>query len=119
MGKREKTAAASGAASPGLTSIVIGGREYPCRVTMGALVRFKRATGHDVSRLDTGDMEEMMTFLWCCVASACAADGVEMDLSMEGMADRIEPADLNGFYGSMAAPGSVEGAEKKAMPPLT
>ena len=30
------------------TKIIIGGKEYPCRVTMGALLRFKRETGHDV-----------------------------------------------------------------------
>lgn len=103
-----------------MESIAIGGRVYPCRVTMGALVRFKRATGHDVGKLDTGDLEEMMTFLWCCVSSACRADGVELDMTPEDMADRMEVTALNGFYAGLtagAAPG--EDAEKKAGAPLT
>ena len=69
--------------------IKIQGKEYPCRQTMGALLRYKRETGEDVSRLEGSDVSGMVVFLWCCVASACKADGVEFNLSLEEFADCI------------------------------
>ncbi len=95
-------------------TIQVAGKALPCRVTMGAMIRFKRASGYDVSRLDTGDMEGLTLFLWCCVAAACSADKIEFDLPFEEFADLLEPADLNGFYGSM--PSAPEGEKKMATP---
>ena len=60
-----------------MTKIEINGKEYPCRVTMGAMLRFKRETGHDVSKMDPTDVAELVTLLWCCIVSASKADGVE------------------------------------------
>ena len=84
-----------------LTKIVIAGKEYPCRVTMGALLRFKRATGHDVSSMDYEDMEELMVFVHSCVSSACKADGVDFGLDVMDLADQLEPDALNSFYSAM------------------
>ena len=100
-----------------VATLNVGGRKLPCRVTMGAMVRFKRATGHDASRLDTSDMEEMVTFVHCCVASACAAEKVSFDMPMEEFADNLEPDALNEFYGSMEASKSDD-TEKKTSSPL-
>ena len=94
-----------------LTKIVIAGKEYPCRVTMGALLRFKRATGHDVSDMDYEDMEELMVFVHSCVTSACKADGVEFGLDVMDLADQLEPDALNSFYAAMG--GEERGGESE------
>lgn len=97
-------------------TLEVGGRKLPCRITMGAMVRFKRATGHDVSKLDTADIEEMVTFVHCCVASACVAEKVDFDMSVEEFADNLESDALNEFYGSMETAES-DGPEKKTSNP--
>lgn len=93
-------------------TILICGREYPCRVTMGAMVRFKRESGRDVSEMKEGDVADSVLFLWCCVKSACGADGVEFGMDFESFADAMEPSDLDAFYRSMET-----GEAKKKMPP--
>lgn len=86
-----------------MVQLKISGKDYPCRVTMGALLRFQRETGKDVSKMDSGNMAETVMLLWCCIVSACHADGVPFEMSMEDLADRLEPATLNVFYEDMAA----------------
>lgn len=88
--------------------IKVGEQTLPCRVTMGAMVRYKRARGEDVSRLDTTDIEGMVLFLWCCVVSACRADGVEFGMDAEEFGDRLEPEALTGFYEDMGHGGAEE-----------
>lgn len=79
--------------------LTIAGQEYPCRVTMGAMVRFKRQAGYDVSNIEEKAVSDLVLFMWCCVASACKADGVAFDLSFEDFADRLEPNTLGKFLG--------------------
>ena len=100
MASKGKQSAGNGAGSA-LRKITIGGKSYPCRVTMGAMLRFKRATGKDVAKLDGDNMEELMIFLHSCLSSACKVDGVEFDMTMEDMADQMTPDDINEFYGAM------------------
>lgn len=83
--------------------INVGGRELPCRVTMGAMLRFKRETGRDVSEMSSGDISDLITFMWCCVSSACVADGTEFGLTLEEFADRMDPESLGRFYESGAS----------------
>lgn len=78
--------------------INVGGRDLPCRVTMGAMLRFKRETGRDVSEMSSGDISDLITFMWCCVSSACVADGTEFGLTLEEFADRMDPESLGRFY---------------------
>lgn len=96
--------------------IIINGKDYPCRITMGAMLRFKRATGHDVSSLDSGNMEELIIFLHCCVASACRADGIEFAMDVEEMADNLEPDALNAFYDGFATTEEADGEKKTVSP---
>lgn len=84
-----------------MKTITINGKEYPCRVTMGAMLRFKRETGKDVSEIGQSDVSDLLTLLWCCVASACAGAGVSFKMGLMDFADRIEPETLTGFYTSM------------------
>lgn len=101
-------------AGSGLRKITIGGKSYPCRVTMGAMLRFKRATGKDVAKLDGENIEELMIFLHSCMASACKVDGVEFDMTMEDMADQMTPDDINEFYGAMS--GGEDSKKKMTTP---
>lgn len=78
-------------------TIVINGKSYPCRVTMGAMLRYKRETGKEVGELTQDDVSGLVTFMWCCVKSACAADGVAMDLDLEAFADALTPEDVEAF----------------------
>ena len=88
--------------------LTIRGKSYPCRVTMGAMVRYKRASGQDVSKMSQ-EMSDLLLFMWCCVASASKADGIDFDLSFDDFADLLEPQDLQGFIETM----QEQNAEKK------
>lgn len=86
-----------------MKKVVINGTEYPFRTTMGAMLRFKREHGIDLGELEQTDVEGLLKFMWCCIKSACSADGVEFNLSFDEFADCITPeafgdlcAELNG-----------------------
>lgn len=74
--------------------IVVNGKAYPCRQTMGAMLRFKRETGKEVTEMDSNGFSDICTFLWCCVVSACKCDGVDFNMSLLEFADGISPEDL-------------------------
>lgn len=99
-----------------MKTITINGKQYPCRVTMGAMLRFKRETGKDASQIGHDDVSDLITLLWCCIASASKADGVEFDLGLLDFADRLDPTTLTGFYTSMSEEAQASGdTEKKTV----
>jgi len=97
----------------GMAKITVGGREYPCRVTMGAPWRFRNETGREASELDERILTDVVLWLWCCVSSACAADGVEFTLSPLEFADRLLPEELRMWASSLKAPGGDAGEAGK------
>ena len=98
----------------GQGTISLCGKDYPCRQTMGALLRFKQETGRDVTEM-RGDLSDACVLLWCCVVSASAADGVEFGYSLTDFADRLSPEALTAWVAQYAAPGGeAEGGEKKS-----
>ena len=90
-----------------MRSIEYKGETFPCYVTMGAMVRFKRETGRDISTMD-GDITDMVIFLWCCVCAACNAEGVVFDVPFELFADSLTPEMLNSFTEGIAASGDAQ-----------
>ena len=80
-----------------LTNLTIRGKEYPCRVTMGAMVRYKAQTGKDISTMQDGVLAAMVLFIWCFVAAAFNADDVAFDMDYQKFADSIEPDQIDGF----------------------
>lgn len=88
-----------------MNKIEIDGKQYPCRITMGAMLRFKRETGKDASQMDQSDIGDLVTFVWCCIASASKADGVEFGMELMDFADRLDPEALTGFVNEMAKAG--------------
>ena len=103
-----------------MTKIEINGKPYPCRVTMGALLRFKRETGRDVGQISQDDVSDLVILLWCCIASASKADGVEFGMSLMDFADRLDPEALTGFFTDMVEtppdPLTEGDTEKKTEP---
>ena len=97
--------------------ITVGGRDYPCRVTMGAMWRFRQETGREVTDIDAGSMTDLLVWLWCCVSSACSADGVDFGMDIRTFADQLSPEEMSSWSaGQVASPENLSGedaAEKK------
>ncbi len=99
--------------------IRIDGKAYPCRQTMGAMLRFKQETGKEVTDI-SGSLSDMCAYLYCCTASACKKDGVEFGMTLMDFADSLTPEDLNQWTEAVNAtadqtPGedtSAEGEKK-------
>jgi hypothetical protein len=77
-----------------MKQIKLSGRNYPFRLTMGAMIAFKNETGKEISEISTSGLSDIITFLWCCIASASRADHIEFNMSPQEMADALEPADF-------------------------
>lgn len=93
-----------------MSKVVICTKEYPSRVTMGAMIDFKRETGKDANEI-AADVEQLTMFMYCCVRSACRADRVEFTLTFEQFADGINLDDFTAFQDRLAT--EEDGAKKK------
>jgi cyanate lyase len=71
-------------------AIKIKKKEYPIRVTMWALLTFKREKGKQVSDLKDEDLEEMLYYTYLCVRGACMQDSVPFDMSFEDFVAQVE-----------------------------
>lgn len=91
----------------------INGKAYPCRMTMGAMLRFKRETGKDITAI-TGEVSDMCVLLYCCLVSACNADKVEFDMSLDDFADSISPDDLNAWQEALNLTNETETTEENS-----
>lgn len=89
--------------------IEVGDKEFPCRLTMGAMLQFKRTVGKDVSQMDWKDMEELLMLMWCCVSSASRADNTEFPIDFPMFCDLVSPADIAKWNSTIA-----EANEKKS-----
>lgn len=77
--------------------ITIKGQEYPCRLTMGAMMELKNRTGVDLAKGSEQEMDFslMAVLLFCCLLSSCRADGVEIPVKDEmALADHLLPEDF-------------------------
>jgi hypothetical protein len=96
--------------------ILIDGKAYPCRQTMGAMLRFKQETGKEATEMD-GGFTDLCTYLWCCIASACSADKIDFDLSLMEFADAIDPDVMEEWTKTLdngeAKPEEKDGRKKK------
>ncbi len=88
------------------------GKKWPCRLTMGAMRRYKQTTGEDVSKIK--DAPDMGVLVWACVKSACSADGVEMNMGVDEFLDKLAVDQVVEMANALmeAAPAD---AKKKAM----
>lgn len=93
-----------------MNKVIICAKEYPSRVTMGAMIDFKRETGKDVNDIGN-DVEQLTMFMYCCVRSACRADKIDFQLTFEEFADGINLEDFTTFQNGMAP--EEDNAKKK------
>lgn len=76
------------------------GKSYPCRVTLGAMRRFKQETGKDADNID--GVADLSVFIWCCCISACRADGVEFGFGLDDFCDFVDVSTLREFTEAIA-----------------
>lgn len=95
--------------------ITINGTAYTCSPTMGAMLRFKKETGREITEIDASSFSDLCTFLWCCVVSAAKREGKPFDLSLMDFADNINPEDMREWNEAITAEaGPVDdGSEEK------
>lgn len=74
--------------------IEIGDKTYPMYPTMGAFLIFKTETGHDISKMEQGDMADTVAYLYSCVKAACKREGVEFALTLEEFANDLTMEDI-------------------------
>ena len=89
--------------------VTINGNKYPCRPTMGAMLRFKRETGKEVTELKDSNISELCVYLSCCVQSACAADKKPFDMELMEFADALNPEDLTAWMQQVQGPAATSG----------
>lgn len=100
--------------------VTINGKVYPCRPTMGAMLRFKKETGKEVTEITSNSFSDLCAYLYCCVASASAADKVPFDMSLMDFADALSPDDMTAWATAVqasavqASAAPAEGEEKKS-----
>ncbi|MBR3466873.1 MAG: hypothetical protein IKH15_06610 [Bacteroidales bacterium] len=97
-----------------MIGVTIDGRELPCRPTMGAMLRYKEATGREATTIDATSVTDLVTYLWCCVVSACKRDGIAFDMSLMDFADGLDPEAITKWTESLMAESKPEeGDEEK------
>lgn len=99
-----------------MKKITVYNKEYPMRMTMGAMRRFKQETGMEVSEMTT-EVSLMVVFLYCCVASACNADNIPFELDIDKFADGLEMDKLTDFVETMQQ--DTGDSKKKKVAPRT
>lgn len=93
-------------------TIKIDGTEYPCRTTMGALLRYRQETGEDFR----GDsVTGNVTYLWCCVVSSCAHDGKKFEKPLLEFADALSAQNLMEWLNANQAESAGADDEKKVI----
>lgn len=93
--------------------VKINGKDYPCRPTMGAMLRFKKETGKEVTDLQGGSFSDLCAYLYCCVASACAADKIDFSMELMDFADALNPEDMEAWARQIQGPTETTTEEKK------
>lgn len=82
--------------------IVINGTAYPCSPTMGAMLRFKKETGREITEINPSSFTDLCTYLWCCVSSAAKRDGKEFNMTLMDFADNVSPGDMEEWCRALA-----------------
>ena len=92
--------------------VVVNGVAYPCHPTMGAMLRFKKETGKEITEIKADSLTDLCTYLYCCVASASASAGKAFGMSLLEFADSLAPEDMQAWAQSMNT-GKPEGEGEK------
>ncbi len=80
-------------------TVTIDGKEYPIRLTMGAILRFKQETGKEVNEAE-GTMDNA-TLVWCCIQSGCKREDKDFEYSLMDFADHVDADEIEGLVGAV------------------
>lgn len=96
-------------------TIAYDGKEYPCRQTMGAMLRFKRETAKEATEIKADSLSDLVTFLYCCITSECNHQKIPFDFTLQDFADGVSVDDLNAWAAQImqSGDGNNAAAEKK------
>lgn len=95
-------------------TITYDGKEYPCRQTMGAMLRFKRESGKEATEIKADSLSDLVTFLYCCVVSECNHQKIEFSHTLQDFADGVSVEDLNAWAAQIMQSGEdADAAEAK------
>lgn len=97
-----------------MKKITIRGIEYPFRVTIGAMVAYKRETGEDVSSFKGDDMEKLGVLLFHSLRSSCRACSIDFPFSSEDeLLDYIDIKEASSLLDiGVGGPSAVAGEKK-------
>lgn len=96
-----------------MKKVEINGVGYPFRLTIGAMVAYKRDTGEDFSKFNGEDMEKMLHIIFHGIRSACKADSVEFPYqSPEEIADFIDMERITDLFDAQGVDAD-DGSKKK------
>ena len=85
-------------------NIQVGEKTYPFRMTLGAMLRFKRLTGKEATELNQDSVEEVASLLYACLASASAADKIPFSLTFDELADLLSTEDMENMMTLITEP---------------
>jgi hypothetical protein len=79
--------------------VKIGGKEYPCQLTIGAMKEFRNITGKEVDVIDKAPDSEkvdlVMALAYSCIKSVSRREGIELPFgSPDEMSDYIAVNEL-------------------------
>lgn len=102
----------------GVGKFTFNGKEYPARITMGAIRTFKRETGKDLlTSLDTLNAEDLGVLLYGAITSGCRAQKVQFDYTLDEFFDNVIPDEVaawfRGVSGLSDSTTDEEGSKKK------
>lgn len=97
-----------------MKKITIRGIEYPCRITIGAMVAYKRETGEDVSSFKGDDMEKLGLLVFHSFRSTCRACSIDFPFSSaDEILDYIDMEDASSLLDiGVGGPSAVAGEKK-------
>lgn len=95
--------------------VTVNGEVFPCRPTMGAMLRFKKETGKEITEIKADSFTDLCTYLYCCVVSASAAAKKPFEMSLMEFADALTPEDMTQWAQSLKGNNADadEGGKKK------
>ncbi len=74
-------------------NVTINGKEYPIKMTMGAMLRFEQETGESMNDKELSLIQNA-TLIWCCIKSACAHEKIPFDMTLMEFADSVDAGDI-------------------------
>lgn len=95
--------------------ITINGEAYPCRQTMGAMLRFKRETGREITEAAEGQVSDIITLLWCCIVSTCNAEGKAFPYDLLAFADNVDVETAMAWAAAIQGEPAEDDGEKKSL----